>query len=229
MKSIEEKSAIIDSTMNGHENPDTSTDGTTDGNDRDDAGQQLAGTSDEAAVTIQSDSDRKQTNADDDVKNKCGTESTIAESKKETDESSNAAATTTQNEEKVKPSSPKAPPISSPTTKQSKEEIKPSSSSSKSTNNSTTTPNQKVKIHFCAVGSAPLMKKSKFLLSRKEPFRILQEKMRRMLQLPPSSALFLYINSCFVPSPMDYIGDLNDLFSVRGELQIHYSLQEAWG
>lgn len=103
------------------------------------------------------------------------------------------------------------------------------------------TPNkpQKVKVHFVAVGSAPLMKKAKFLISPKESFSRLQEKLTKMLQLKDSSSpnnktkstnhLFLYLHQSFVPSPEDLIGDLNDLFCVRGELILHYSLQEAWG
>jgi hypothetical protein len=107
------------------------------------------------------------------------------------------------------------------------------------------------------VGSAPLMKKSKFLISPKESFCRLQEKLMKMLQLNTSSTsstsgaiaagktattttattainnntnhLFLYLHQSFVPSPEDLIGDLFDLFSVRNELILHYSLQEAWG
>jgi len=44
-----------------------------------------------------------------------------------------------------------------------------------------------------------------------------------------STSLFLYVNSAFVPSPDERIGDLFDCFGVRGELVLHYSLQEAWG
>jgi ubiquitin-like protein ATG12 len=51
-----------------------------------------------------------------------------------------------------------------------------------------------------------------------------------MLKMTGSGgSLFLYCNSAFVPSPDELVGDLNDCFSVRGELVIHYSLQEAWG
>ncbi len=94
----------------------------------------------------------------------------------------------------------------------------------------------KVKVHFVAVGSAPIMKKTKFLISSKVSFSGLQSKLTKMLQLSSLSSdgsnsnhLFLYIQQSFVPSPEDLIGDLNELFSVRGELIIHYSLQEAWG
>ncbi len=102
-------------------------------------------------------------------------------------------------------------------------------------NNSEPTKQQKLKVHFVAVGSAPILKKSKFLISPKESFARLQEKLSKMLQLKDSSSsssssnLFLYLHQSFVPSPEDLIGDLHSLFSVREELILHYSLQEAWG
>ncbi len=98
---------------------------------------------------------------------------------------------------------------------------------------------EKVKVHLIAVGSAPILKKSKFLISPMEQFSTLHERLRRMLKLNQTngsgtssstpSSLFLYISQSFVPSPEDLFGDLRDLFCVRGELQVHYSIQEAWG
>ena len=89
-------------------------------------------------------------------------------------------------------------------------------------------PRPKVKVHLIAVGNAPILKKTKFLLSPTEQFGTLVERLRKMLKLTGPS-LFLYINQSFVPSLEDLIGELGDLFSVRGELQVHYSIQEAWG
>ena len=87
----------------------------------------------------------------------------------------------------------------------------------------------KVKIHLVAVGSAPILKKSKFLLDAKSPFSTLQNRLRKMLQLTDKDTLYLYVQQSFTPCSNDWIGDLNDLYNIRGELQIHYSLQEAWG
>ena len=128
-------------------------------------------------------------------------------------------ATKRPNESKVSPLSPTLK-VENPATLA--QEVQTSNSKT-----AVTTP--KVKIHFIAVGSAPLMKKSKFQIPGKESFGSLQLKMRKLLQLTDSSPLFLYLHQSFVPSPEDLIGDLGDLFSVRGELKIHYSLQEAWG
>ena len=107
----------------------------------------------------------------------------------------------------------------------------------------------KVRVHFVAVGSAPLMKRNKFQIGANEPFRSVMVFLHRMLKKSPdpkkegnfanttnissvsggSESLFLYCNAAFVPSPDERLGDLSDCFSVRGDLVIHYSFQEAWG
>eukprot|EP00978_Attheya_sp_CCMP212_P021559 scaffold63082_cov54-Attheya_sp.AAC.4 len=88
---------------------------------------------------------------------------------------------------------------------------------------------KKVKVHFCAVGSAPLMKKTKFQIGADQSVSYVLAFLRKMLKLSHSGdSLFLYVNSAFCPSPDESIGELNDCFSIRGELVIHYSLQEAW-
>lgn len=88
---------------------------------------------------------------------------------------------------------------------------------------------RKQKIHCIAVGNAPLMKRTKFLISYDESFGIFQQRLLKMLQLPKASSLFMYIQQSFVPSPDDLIGDLGKFFAVNEELKIHYSIQEAWG
>ena len=104
---------------------------------------------------------------------------------------------------------------------------------------------KKIKVHLVAVGSAPILKKSKFLMNRTDNFGVAVSFLRKRLKLgdtnnnsgssstattsTPSSSLFLYINSAFVPCPTEQIGDLYDCFGMREELVIHYSLQEAWG
>eukprot|EP00549_Striatella_unipunctata_P003550 CAMPEP_0118708332 /NCGR_PEP_ID=MMETSP0800-20121206/21811_1 /TAXON_ID=210618 ORGANISM="Striatella unipunctata, Strain CCMP2910" /NCGR_SAMPLE_ID=MMETSP0800 /ASSEMBLY_ACC=CAM_ASM_000638 /LENGTH=108 /DNA_ID=CAMNT_0006611479 /DNA_START=132 /DNA_END=458 /DNA_ORIENTATION=+ len=94
---------------------------------------------------------------------------------------------------------------------------------------STTTPPKKVKVHFCAVGSAPLMKKNKFQIGSEQSFSAVTGFLRRMLKLDAGASLFLYCNSAFCPGPDEALSDLDDCFSIRGELVINYSLQEAWG
>lgn len=127
--------------------------------------------------------------------------------------------------------------------------------------------NQKVKVHLVAVGSAPILKKNKFLMNRSDNFGVVISFLVKRLRLnnvsggsntniggsntsgsgnngvgsndvnnnntasSSSSSLFVYVNSAFVPSPTENIGDLYDCFGMKnnGELILHYSLQEAWG
>jgi len=97
--------------------------------------------------------------------------------------------------------------------------------------------NPKIKVHLVAVGSAPILKKNKFLMNRTDNFGVAISFLRKRLKLnnnnntstSSSSSLFLYVNSAFVPCPTEQIGDLYDCFGMREELVIHYSLQEAWG
>lgn len=88
---------------------------------------------------------------------------------------------------------------------------------------------EKVKVHFVAVGSAPIMKKTKFQIGADQRFSSVTTFLRKILKLDASASLFLYCSSAFVPGPEELLGDLKVLFSVRDELVIHYSLQEAWG
>mmetsp|Transcript_7977 Transcript_7977/g.16788 ORF Transcript_7977/g.16788 Transcript_7977/m.16788 type:complete len:119 (-) Transcript_7977:741-1097(-) len=108
-------------------------------------------------------------------------------------------------------------------------------------NNSNPTKNKaaaatdKVKVHFVAVGSAPILKRSKFQIGADQPFAAVMNFLRKLLKLNnkndsnKASALFLYVQSAFVPSPEENVGDLRNAFAVRDELVVHYSIQEAWG
>jgi ubiquitin-like protein ATG12 len=87
----------------------------------------------------------------------------------------------------------------------------------------------KVKIHFVAVGSSPLLKKTKFQVAADQRFAFLQSFLRKQLQLPASASLFLYCHSSFAPGPDASVGELRDAWAVRDELVVHYCLQEAWG
>jgi ubiquitin-like protein ATG12 len=110
------------------------------------------------------------------------------------------------------------------------------------TTSSTTPKNDaaKVKIHFVAVGSAPILKRHKFQISADQRFAAVHIFLRKLLKLPdpqgagdamssPVPNLFLYCHSAFCPAPDQLLGELRDVFAVRDELVIHYSLQEAWG
>jgi ubiquitin-like protein ATG12 len=97
------------------------------------------------------------------------------------------------------------------------------------TTTTTTVSTAKVKVHFLAVGSAPILKKTKFQVSRDQRFGSVQTFLRKVLKLQNGESLFLYLQSAFCPGPDELVGDLDACFSKRGELVIHYSLQQAWG
>lgn len=53
---------------------------------------------------------------------------------------------------------------------------------------------------------------------------------RKELQLKEGDSLFCYINSSFMPSPNDYLGDLDRLFGLETQgILVNYSLTPAWG
>lgn len=93
---------------------------------------------------------------------------------------------------------------------------------------------QKIKVHFVAVGSAPMLKRSKFKMNADDQFLVAITFLRKLLKLTADeegvvSPLFIYVNSTFMPAPDERIGDLFDCFAKTGELVLNYSLQEAWG
>ena len=140
--------------------------------------------------------------------------------------------------------------------------MKQNNNNNQDKNNQEGSNNQKVKVHLVAVGSAPILKKNKFLMNRSDNFGVVISFLVKRLRLVgnasggtnnntntggnsnngvgsndnnnnnnAASSLFVYVNSAFVPSPTENIGDLYDCFGMKnnGELILHYSLQEAWG
>jgi len=88
---------------------------------------------------------------------------------------------------------------------------------------------QKVRMHFCAVGSARPMRETKYQLAASTKFAFVQNNLRKRLQLKPTDALFLFINSSFVPNSNDTLGNLFENFKTGNELIINYCEEIAWG
>jgi ubiquitin-like protein ATG12 len=88
----------------------------------------------------------------------------------------------------------------------------------------------KYKIHFKAVGGAPILKKNKFLLKGSSTVWDVISFLRDVaLKLPERDPLFLYINQAFSPSLDQTVASLHSCFSVNDELVLHYAIQLSWG
>ncbi|KAH8097281.1 hypothetical protein JL720_168 [Aureococcus anophagefferens] len=103
----------------------------------------------------------------------------------------------------------------------------------------------KIKLHFKAVGNAPIMRKMKFHISGDEPFRSVHRFLRdrrgagaapaaddrraRRLQLSSDRQLFLYCDSAFTPSPVEPLDHLFRCFGAGGELVVNYATTGAYG
>ena len=86
---------------------------------------------------------------------------------------------------------------------------------------------EQVVIHLKPVASAPILKKTKFAIAGQEPFSTLVAFVKQ--QIHKQSAVFLYVNASFCPSPEAIIGDLFACYKISGELIINYAVSEAWG
>jgi ubiquitin-like protein ATG12 len=87
----------------------------------------------------------------------------------------------------------------------------------------------KIKIHLMAVGSAPILKKSKFRIGSGERFSTLMAFLRKQLRLAPGDEVFGFCCSAFAPSPDEPLDSLYRCFGVNGELVVSYALVGAYG
>lgn len=106
-----------------------------------------------------------------------------------------------------------------------------------------------IRIRFMPIGNAPLMKVTKFNVSRKKKMLYFIEFLSKKLFKPPASntstgapaatmaatqsasneRIFIYCNNTFSPTPDQSVGDLYQSFKIGDELIISYSLSEAYG
>ncbi|POM58100.1 APG12 domain containing hypothetical protein [Phytophthora palmivora] len=87
----------------------------------------------------------------------------------------------------------------------------------------------KVTLQFVAVGSAPLMKRTKFTVNGHDQLSVVYKFLRKQLRLKDSESLFVYCNSSFAPSPDQRLSSLFESFQVGDVLVLNYSLTQAWG
>mmetsp|Transcript_6576 Transcript_6576/g.12028 ORF Transcript_6576/g.12028 Transcript_6576/m.12028 type:complete len:95 (-) Transcript_6576:239-523(-) len=87
-------------------------------------------------------------------------------------------------------------------------------------------PVEKVVVLLKATGDAPILKQSKFKVSKSEKFVFISEFLRKNLKL---EQVFMYLNSSFSPALNERIGTLHEAYNVDGKLVVNYSTTPAWG
>ncbi|CAI5732217.1 unnamed protein product [Peronospora destructor] len=87
----------------------------------------------------------------------------------------------------------------------------------------------KVTLQFVAVGNAPLMKRTKFIVGGYDQLSVVYKFLKKQLRLKETDALFVYCNSSFAPSPDQRLSALFENFQVGDVLVLNYSLTQAWG
>lgn len=84
----------------------------------------------------------------------------------------------------------------------------------------------KVVVLLKATGDAPILKQSKFKVSRSERFVFISEFLRKSLKM---DSVFMYLNSSFAPSLDESVGQLAEAYAIDGKLIVNYSTSPAWG
>ena len=77
------------------------------------------------------------------------------------------------------------------------------------------------------MGSAPILRQSKFKVGRHQNFSTLHSFLQKQLGL--QQRLYLYINSTFAPTADETLDNLFNVFAIDGVLIVNYSTQPAYG
>lgn len=87
----------------------------------------------------------------------------------------------------------------------------------------------KVKVSFRPVGSTPKLKNPVLLVQSAYKFAALAKFVRRQLNYADDQSLFCYINASFAPSLDTEVGELHQMYSVDGVLNVSYCNTVAFG
>jgi len=87
---------------------------------------------------------------------------------------------------------------------------------------------EKVVVHFNHVQDAPRLKDSHrhVKVGRCQAFK---DVATYLAKLTKKENLLLYLEGRFLPSLDEKVGTLFDSYATMGKLEVHYSLQPAWG
>lgn len=86
--------------------------------------------------------------------------------------------------------------------------------------------NEKIKIKFQPIGSAPVLNQSVCKISSNQKFSIILAFLKRKLKM---KSVFCYVNNSFVPNPHQIVGELWEQFKVNDILIISYCATVAFG
>ncbi|KAI1141379.1 ubiquitin-like autophagy protein Apg12 [Hypoxylon sp. FL0543] len=89
---------------------------------------------------------------------------------------------------------------------------------------------EKIRVRFKAVGSAPQLKQEVRRISATQKFEAVVSHLRKLLRLNPTDGLFLYVNSAFAPALDEVVGNLHRCFKdSNDQLIVVYSITPAFG
>jgi len=87
-----------------------------------------------------------------------------------------------------------------------------------------------VKVHFKAVGGAPILARTKFNIKSSVTLWGVAENLHKLTKVPAHEPLFVYVNQSFAPALDQTVGSLHACFKTGAdELVLHYAIQQTWG
>lgn len=88
---------------------------------------------------------------------------------------------------------------------------------------------KKVEILLKNVGSAPIIKKSKWAVRASSTVSEISKFIVKYLKLDNSQSLFIYINQSFAPALDQTIENLFECYESDKKLVLYYATSQAWG
>ena len=86
-----------------------------------------------------------------------------------------------------------------------------------------------IKVHFLAVGGAPILKKNKFQVRDSMTVAEVLVFLRKTLKIRDGDPLFLYVHSSFAPALDQDLRSLFSSFEISSELVLQYAVTSSWG
>lgn len=97
------------------------------------------------------------------------------------------------------------------------------------TSSGQTSAEKKIEIILKNVGSAPVPKKSKWVVRASSTVSDISKFVIKYLNLDKDQSLFIYVNQSFAPALDQTIENLFDCFESDKKLVLYYATSQAWG